>query len=86
MKFKSYINEALITLANKRPKYNNIVILAGGAGSGKGFINTNLLGIEGKTFDVDEIKRLGLKIGDLVDQDMAEYFIEVLKVLVSKKL
>ena len=58
--FKDFLlNEVLITF-NKRayPKFNNVVILAGGAGSGKGFILSNLLGIEGKVFDVDEMKKL----------------------------
>ena len=78
--FKSYINEeelneVLITFGN-RPNFGQVVLLAGGAGSGKGFIggkanklkngtrfdqgtqvsNNNLLGIEAKIFDVDDIK------------------------------
>lgn len=55
------LDEALITLGNKRPKFNQIVIMAGGAGSGKGFVQSNLLGVEGKTFDVDALKGLALK-------------------------
>jgi len=61
MRFKSFLNEKLITLGNKRPKYNQVVILAGGAGSGKGFVIDNLLGIEGKRFDVDKLKEQMLK-------------------------
>ena len=58
MKFKDFLrqDEALITFGGKRPKYNNVVILAGGAASGKGFVMKNLLGISGKHLDVDEIK------------------------------
>lgn len=57
-----FINEKLVTFGNKAyPKFGNIVILAGGAGSGKGFIKDNLLGIEGWTFDVDDLKTLALK-------------------------
>ncbi len=39
----------------------NVVILAGGAGSGKGFVLGNLVGIEGKTFDVDFLKTIAAK-------------------------
>lgn len=54
--------EKLITFGNKAyPKFGQVVILAGGAGSGKGFVLSNLLGIEGNVFDVDAIKELALK-------------------------
>lgn len=61
MKFKSYLHEsqldeALITLGNKRPKFGQVVLLAGGAGSGKGFVTDKLLGIQGKIMDVDQVK------------------------------
>jgi len=55
--FNKYINEKLITLGN-RPKFEQVVILAGGAGSGKGFVTNNILGIEGNVIDVDKIKKL----------------------------
>ena len=56
------LNEKLITFGNKAyPKFGNVVILAGGSGSGKGFIIKNLLGIEGMTFDVDALKELSMK-------------------------
>ena len=49
--------EKLITFGGKAyPKYGHIVLMAGGAGSGKGFILSNLVGLEGKVFDVDELK------------------------------
>ena len=35
--------------------------MAGGAGSGKGFILNNLVGMEGKVFDVDQLKTLAAK-------------------------
>jgi predicted kinase len=58
----SELLEKLITFGGKAyPKFGNVVILAGGAGSGKGFVSSNLLGIEGNTFDVDAIKELALK-------------------------
>lgn len=52
------LDEALITFAKRAyPKEGNVVILAGGSGSGKGFVLNNLLGIEGKVFDTDALKR-----------------------------
>lgn len=72
-KFNQYINEQqlleaeelmekLITFGGKAyPKFGNIVIMAGGAGSGKGFVLSKLVGVEGKVFDVDELKRLASK-------------------------
>lgn len=54
--------EKLITFGGKAyPKYGNIVLMAGGAGSGKGFVLSNLVGMEGKVFDVDELKTLASK-------------------------
>ena len=67
------LDEALITFGRKRPKFNQIVIMAGGAGSGKGFVQGNLLGIEGKTFDVDGLKSLALK-SDLYKKKVKEEF------------
>ena len=53
--------EKLITFGGKAyPKFGNVVIMAGGAGSGKGFVKDTLVGIEGYTFDVDELKRLAV--------------------------
>lgn len=67
--FKNYLlekdnllSEALITLGGQAyPRFNQVAILAGGAGSGKGFVKSNLLGLEGKEFDVDELKKLAIK-------------------------
>lgn len=51
--------EKLITFGGKAyPKFGNIVIMAGGAGSGKGFVKDKLVGIEGRVFDVDELKKM----------------------------
>lgn len=51
--------EKLITFGGKAyPKFGNVVIMAGGAGSGKGFVKDKLVGIEGFTFDVDALKTL----------------------------
>ena len=54
--------EALITFGGVAyPKFGNVIILAGGAGSGKGFIKEKLIGAEGYNFDVDELKTLAAK-------------------------
>ena len=58
--FKEFteLEEALITFGGKAyPKFGNVVIQAGGAGSGKGFIQSKLLGIEGKVINVDDVKK-----------------------------
>jgi hypothetical protein len=56
------LEEKLITFGNQAyPKFGTVVIMAGGAGSGKGFVKGQLLGLEGFTFDVDAIKKLALK-------------------------
>jgi hypothetical protein len=57
-----FLMEKLITLGGQAyPKFGQVVILAGGAGSGKGFQISNLLGIEGKVFDVDALKKMAIK-------------------------
>ena len=59
--FSTFINEALITFGKKAyPKFGQVVIMAGGAGSGKGFILEKLVGIEGKVLDVDAVKGLAM--------------------------
>lgn len=58
--------EKLITFGNRAyPKFGTVVIMAGGAGSGKGFVKDKLVGVEGFTFDVDAIKTLALKADGL---------------------
>lgn len=49
--------EKLITFGGKAyPNFGNVVIMAGGTGSGKGFVLSNLVGLEGKVMDVDALK------------------------------
>lgn len=61
------INEALITFGGQAyPKFGNVIIMAGGAGSGKGFVKSNLIGAEGYTFDVDELKSLAIRTPAIV--------------------
>lgn len=56
------LDEALITFNKKAyPKFGQVVILAGGAGSGKGFIQSKLLGVEGRVVNVDDVKTWVLK-------------------------
>lgn len=70
---EKYLNEKLITFGGKAyPKFGQVVILAGGAGSGKGFVQKKLMGIEGITFDVDRLKELVMlsdKYASLVKQE-----------------
>lgn len=60
--YKEYtevLDEATVSFGGKMfPKFGQIVILAGGAGSGKGFVQETLLGIQGKILDVDKLKEL----------------------------
>lgn len=61
--FTTYeLNEKLIILGGKAyPKFGQAVIIAGGSGSGKGFVYNNLIGLEGKKLDVDFLKTFALK-------------------------
>ena len=62
---KEYLEERQV-IVGKGSKYNQIVFLAGGAGSGKGFAISNFMqGEKFKVRDVDEWKRLILKINDI---------------------
>jgi hypothetical protein len=78
---KDQISEKLITFGGKAyPKFGQIVILAGGAGSGKGFVLSNLLGIEGNTMDVDALKALAIgsekfakRVKDETGQDIKNF-------------
>lgn len=60
-----YLEEKLL-LINNGKKYGQIVFLAGGAGSGKGFASTNFMEKEKfKVRDVDEWKTAFMKIGTI---------------------
>jgi hypothetical protein len=62
---QEYLEEKLL-LINNGKKYGQIVFLAGGAGSGKGFASTNFMEKEKfKVRDVDEWKTAFMKIGEL---------------------
>lgn len=80
------INEALVTFGGKAyPRDGHAVILAGGAGSGKGFVLSKLIGIEGKIFDVDELKKAMLK-QDKFKNDFIEEMKKLVKVGKMKKV
>ena len=65
--FEEYLEEKLIMLNNGR-KDGQIVFLAGGAGSGKGFAATNFMEKEKfKVRDVDEWKKTFMAIADIKD-------------------
>lgn len=79
MRFKNYLTEVdlypeleqlvekLIRIkGSEGDNYGNIIILAGGAGSGKGFAISNFLeGEKYKIRDVDEVKKGFIKLADL---------------------
>ena len=80
MTFKQYLNEVMLTFGKKtHPKFGQVIILSGGAGSGKGFIKSNLIGVQGIVFDVDRLKelvsisnRLNSKIKELYGRDVKD--------------
>lgn len=72
--------EKLITFGGQAyPKFGNIVIMAGGAGSGKGFILDKLVGVEGKVFDVDQLKTLAAKTPAIQKRVKDELGVDILK-------
>ena len=76
--------EKLITFGGKAyPKFGNVLIMAGGAGSGKGFVQKNLIGMEGKSFDPDQLKKLAGK-SPLINKNVKDEFGVDLKSLGSK--
>lgn len=59
-----FINEnTVVGFGRKTPTYGECIILAGGPGSGKGFIK-NIIDADFKTFDVDELKKRYLQMLD----------------------
>ena len=73
----SDLSEALITFAGQAyPKFGNVIILAGGAGSGKGFIKDKLIGAEGYTFDVDALKSLSMRTPKLIEKIKKEFGVD----------
>ena len=59
------LDEKLI-MYNQGKRYGQVVFLAGGAGSGKGFAQNNFMEADKfKVFDVDELKKLFIKVRGL---------------------
>lgn len=68
------LNEVAIQFGSKsETQFGQVVILAGGAGSGKGFILDTLLDIQGKVFDVDALKQLAIRAPKLNAAVKAEF-------------
>jgi hypothetical protein len=79
------LDEKLITFAKKAyPKTGNLLILAGGAGSGKGFILDNLIGLEGKVFNVDDLKSLAIKTPKIISRVKKEFDVDISKLQLTK--
>jgi len=82
--FSQYIKEQeellekLIVLGGQRyPNFGNIVLLAGGAGSGKGFVRKKLLGLEGRVLDVDDLKTLASKTPAIQRKVKSEFGVDL---------
>lgn len=72
------LSEALITFGGQAyPKFGNVVIMAGGAGSGKGFVKDKLVGIEGYNFDVDELKMLAVRTPAIAKRVKSEFGVDM---------
>lgn len=72
-KFVDIINEKLITFGKKAyPDYDNVVVMAGGAGSGKSFVAKHVLGIEAKILSTDDILVQFTKFED--DHELSQKF------------
>lgn len=67
------LNEKLITFGKKAyPDYDNVVVMAGGAGSGKSFVVKNILGIDAKALSTDDILVQFTKFED--DHELSKKF------------
>lgn len=53
---------ALMVGGQPPPKFGNVVIMAGGAASGKGTVLNNLILLPARTFDPDRLKEVAMKI------------------------
>jgi len=76
LSYKEFLEEVLIQFGGHN-KFGQMVILAGGAGSGKGFVKANLLDIDGKVFDVDILKTLSLKSKLIQKRAMKEFGVDI---------
>ncbi len=78
--------EKLITFAGKAyPRQGHALILAGGAGSGKGFVLSNLIGMEGKIFNVDDLKSAVLRVPKIKNKIKSKLGIDMSKMNLTKE-
>ena len=79
MSFSDYLlTEKAVTFGGKMyPKFGQVVITAGGAGSGKGFVLSNLMAVEGKVINVDDVKAWVLKSTTLAQKIKNETGVDV---------
>lgn len=68
--FKEFMLDEKLMIFGKKayPQFNNVLILAGGAASGKGFVTQKLIGMEGVVLDVDRVKELAMASTKLSDR------------------
>lgn len=60
---QTILQEAAVNVGGQpAPKFGNVLILAGGAGSGKGTVLNNLVQMTGRIFDPDALKSTALKL------------------------
>lgn len=82
---QQFLEEALIVFNNKPyPKFGNILLMAGGAGSGKGFSLEKLIGLEGKVVDVDAMKQMAMKSQKILQRVKDELHIDMSKMSLKK--
>lgn len=74
------ISEVLIQFGGAGDsQFGNVLIMAGGAGSGKGFVLKNLIGLEGKVLDVDALKAAAIANKKIVAATLAKTGIDISK-------
>ncbi len=74
------LNEVAIQFGGrKETQFGQVLILAGGAGSGKGFILNNLIDLEGKVFDVDHLKALSIRAPNINKRVKKEFGVDLTK-------
>lgn len=69
---RELLMEKLLILG-KGQKYGQGLILAGGAGSGKGWVIKNLIGGDWKTYDPDELKTALIKVSQAIKANPKEF-------------
>lgn len=72
------LSERALNIGNRSvayPRFDNVLIIAGGAGSGKDFVLNNMINFTGKEFNVDDIKRYAIHMSSqqVIDQFYKKY-------------